>query len=198
MSTTTDPSGAPAKSTYMPGTVAGLALRLADAENALRALTSGQVDAVIDPNGQAYLLRPAQEHLRRHEQLLQAVIDSSADVLTVVDRGGSIVLQSRASKRVLGYEPDELTGRMIFELVHEEDLALLYIAYFNVIEGFKEQATVRFRHRDRHGSDRLVEAAISQLRGFSPPSVIMSVRPVTSPLLLPANPARTSAIDQSV
>ena len=38
-----------------------LALRLAHAESALHALTSGQVDAIVDPSGKPYLLRTAQE-----------------------------------------------------------------------------------------------------------------------------------------
>ena len=44
--------------THHAGKAAALALRLADAENALHALTSGQVDAIVDPTGRTYLLRP--------------------------------------------------------------------------------------------------------------------------------------------
>jgi len=173
----------------VPERATALALRLAHAENALRALTSGQVDAIIDPDGRPYLLRPAQESLRRNEQRLQAILDGAADALTVVDRGGSILSQSRASKRVLGYEPDELIGKRIFELVHEDDLPLLYTAYFNVIEGFEQHATVCFRHRDPLGLDRLVEATIGQLRGPFPASVVISLRPVTLPWPAPVEPA---------
>src|SRR5688572_31024973 len=78
-----------------------LALRLAHAENALLTLTSGQVDAIVDPSGRAYLLRHAQETLRQNERRLQAIIDSAADVITVVNRGGTILSQSPAVTRVL-------------------------------------------------------------------------------------------------
>ncbi len=193
MTTTPDPT--PPSAVYAPEKATALALRLAHAENALRALTSGQVDAIIDPDGRAYLLRPAQESLRRNEQRLQAVLDCVGDVITVVDRGGAIVSQSRAVKRVLGYDPEELVGKRVFDLVHEEDLPLLYIAYFNVIEGFEEHATVRFRHRVRFGFDRVVESTITRLRGFSPASVIMSMRPVTSAVLALPGPQRARAID---
>ena len=67
-----------------------LALCLAHAENALRTFTTGQVDAIIDPDGKPYLLRPAQEHLRKSERRLQAIIDSTADVITVLNRSGMI------------------------------------------------------------------------------------------------------------
>ena len=158
-----------------------LALRLAHAEHALLAFTTGQIDAIVDPDGQAYLLRPAQEHLLQNERRLQAVIDSAADVITVVDRSGIILSQSPAAGRVLGYEPEELVGSSIFALIHEADVEPLYSAFFNVIEGFHENATAQFRHPARDGSYRLVEATVGKLRDVSPASVVISMRPVASP-----------------
>lgn len=183
-------SSTPSKE-HVPERATALALRLAHAENALRALTSGQVDAIIDPDGKAYLLRPAQESLIRDEQRLRAILDYSPDAVTVVDRGGVILSQNRASKRVIGQEPGEMVGRRIFEFVKDEDLPLLYIAYFNVIEGFDECGTVRFRFRDAHGLDRLVEATIARLGGISPASVVMSIRLATN--FLATAPLRTGA-----
>jgi len=144
-----------------------LALGLAHAENALRALTSDKVDAIVDPDGHAYLLRSAQEQLRRSERRLQAVIESVADVITVVNRGGVILSQSDAVRRVLGYQPEDLVGRRLFDLVHNDDLPAIYSSFFNVIEGFRTTATVQFRH---HASS---------------PSVVLSMRPRAS--LLPSH-----------
>ena len=172
-----------------------LALRLAHAENALQALTSSQADAIVDPDGRAYLLRPAQEQLRQNEARLQAVMESAADVLTVVDRGGLILSQSRAARRVLGYEPEELAGSSIFRLIHEEDWPRFYSAFFNVIEGFDENATVQFRHRARDGSYRLIEATAGKLRDVSSASVVFSLRPITSPLRARTPPGVPGAPD---
>lgn len=174
-----------------------LALRLAHAEHALQAFTSGQVDAIVDPDGKAYLLRPAQEHLRKNERRLQALLDSAADVITVVNRGGAILSLSHAVSHVLGYEPEELVGTLIFDRVHEEDLARLYCAFFDVIEGFDENDTAQFRHRDRDGSYRLIEATVGKLRGVSPASVVLSLRPVTSPMRECQKPARPSTLYMS-
>ncbi len=155
-----------------------LALRLAHAENALRTLTSGQVDAVVDPDGNAYLLRPAQEHLRQNEKRLQAVIESIADVITVVNRSGVIVAQNRAVQRVLGYAPEELVGSRFFEFVHEADLLQLHSAFFNVSEGFQENATAQFRHRLRDGAHRPVEVTLGILPDAPSACVIFSLRPL--------------------
>lgn len=177
MTATTDQS--PLR-THRPEKALALALRLSHAESALHALTSGQVDAIIDPDGKAYLLRPAQEHLRQNEKRLQAVLDSTADVITVVDRGGMILSQSRAVTRVLGYQPEELVGGSIFGLVHDEDLARIYSAFFNVIEEFRTDAQVAFRHRTCDGSYRLIEAAVARLSDGSSVGAVFSLRPINS------------------
>lgn len=171
-----------------------LALRLAHAENALRAFSSGQVDAIIDPDGKTYLLRPAQEHLRQNERRLQAIIESAPDVITVVNRGGVIVSQNRAARHVFGYEPEELVGSRLFEHIHEEDFPRLYAAFFNVSEDFLERATAQFRHRVRDGSYRMVEATVAKLHDGSSASVVISLRPVTSPPAAHTEPPLREAV----
>ena len=165
--------------THHVGKAAALALRLAEVENALHALTSGQVDAIIGPGGQTFLLRPAQEHLRQNEKQQQAVLESVADVLTVVSRSGVILSENHAVRRVLGYAPEELVGSVIFKLIHDTDMPAVYSAFVGVIEGYDEVDTIRFRHLMSDGSYCLVEATLGKLRDVSPASVVFSLRPIT-------------------
>ena len=158
-----------------------LALSLAQAEEALRAFTSDKIDAILDGDGRPYLLRPAQERLLERERRLDALIDSAADVITVVDRHGAILSQSRPVNRVLGHEQDELLGTSIFELIRDEDLPGVHSAFFNVVEGIQEHATAQFNHRARDGSYRMVEATMGKLRGSAPASVVFSLRPISHP-----------------
>ena len=177
MTAATEPP--PFHPTHHVGKAAALALRLADAENALHALTSGQVDAIISPGGQTYLLRPAQEHLRQNERRQQAVLGGIADVLTVASRAGLILSENRAVHRVLGYTPEELVGSTIFKLIHETDVPAVHTAFVNVADGFWENATVRFRHLTRAGSYCLVEATLGKLQDGSPETVVFALRSVT-------------------
>jgi len=156
-----------------------LALSLAHAETRLLALTAGQVDAIVDPIGRTYLLRPAQEHLLQSERRLQNVMESTADVIMVVNRAGVILSHNRSVRRVLGYEREELVGRHLFDLIHEEDLPTVYSAFFNVIEEFIEYATTRFRHLASGGSFRTIEATVGKLRDVNSMSVVLSLRPLT-------------------
>ncbi|MEO8352392.1 MAG: PAS domain-containing sensor histidine kinase, partial [Chthoniobacteraceae bacterium] len=124
----------------------------------------------------------------------QAIIDSAADVITVVSRGGEIVSQSQAVRRLLGYEPEELVGKSIFELIYEGDLNSLYTAFFNVIEGFKETATVQFHHPTRDGSYRLIEATVGQLLLNDSTSVVLSMRSIETPRLPRVEPPSREAV----
>ncbi len=164
--------------THHAGTAAALALRLAEAENALHALTSGQIDAIVGPGGQTYLLRPAQEHLRQNERQQQAVLESVSDLLVVANRAGVILSGNDAVRRLLGYEPEELVGSVFFKLIHDADVPAVYSAFVNVIEGFNENDTVRFRHLVRDGSYCLMEATLGKLCGVSLEGVVFSLRPV--------------------
>jgi len=171
--------------THGPEKAITLALSLVQAEKAIEAFGAGQVDAIIDTDGRAYLLRPAQERLRTNESRLQAIIDSAAAVITVVDRSGVILFNSRAVTQVLGYEPEELVGQSVFALIYEEDLDRLYSAFFNVIEGFQERVTVQFYHPVSDGSYRLIEATVGKMNDATTPGMVLIFRPITG-----ASPAR--------
>lgn len=158
-----------------------MALSLAQAENALRAFTSDQVDAVIDADGKTYLLRPAQERLIQKQRWLDSVFESTADVITVVNHQGAILSQNRPVSRVLGYEPEELLGTSFFDLIRDEDLINVHSAFFNVIQGIQENATAQFHHQTRDGSYRMVEATLSKLRDGDSPSVVFILRPISHP-----------------
>lgn len=158
-----------------------LALSLAQAERAILAFSAGQVDAIVDADGHAYLLRPAQQQLRQDVSRLQAILDSSPDVILILNRSGLILAQYGAVGRVLGMDGEELAGTSIFTLVHDEDMGKLYSAFFNIAEGIRENATVRFRLQDRSGNLRFVEATVGQQYDGATTSVILILRPIVDP-----------------
>jgi PAS domain S-box-containing protein len=163
-----------------------LALRLAHVENALLALTSGQVDAIITPDGRPHLLRPAAEQVRQNERRLLAVIESAADVIMVISRSGDIVFQNRATARWVGYGTGSLLGRNLFHLVHSDDLLGLYSTFFNVLEGFREEVLVEFRFQHHAGDYRTIEAAVGKLSDGPTLQLVLICRDATrrkSPLL---------------
>jgi PAS domain S-box-containing protein len=173
---TTTPRKSPPPVKQNPEKAITLALRLAHAENALQVLTSGQVDAIVGPGGKTYLLHGAQEDLRQSEMGLQALFDSAFDLITVINRGGTIVSQNRAAIRVLGCEPQYLLGKSLFEFVHADDLSRVRAAFFGVIDGFRDDTTVEFRHLTGDNSYRTLEAIVSRLRDVTVSRVVLICR----------------------
>ena len=85
---------------------------------------------------------------------LARFFDVSLDLLVIRDLEGRIVRISESWRTVLGYEPEELNGKVLLQLVHPEDLpATLVVA--TEVENHKpgDPATGvvnRYRHKDGH------------------------------------------------
>jgi PAS domain S-box-containing protein len=96
--------------------VAELRERLANAEETVRALTSGEVDAVATDAGLSpVLLRGAQERLRENERLLRAVFDGALDAMVLADDRGFYVQANTAACELWGLSRERLLGRNISE-----------------------------------------------------------------------------------
>jgi PAS domain S-box-containing protein len=59
----------------------------------------------------------------RHDRRLRSLIENSLDIVTVIDAYGTILYASPSTLRTLGYDPEALQGRSVFDLVHSGDLA---------------------------------------------------------------------------
>jgi PAS domain S-box-containing protein len=78
----------------------------------------------------------------------ELVLEHSHDLITVVDQAGAIVYAS-PSWRMLGWDPDELPGTSILDLVHPDDAALGARALGEVQSGADVKAvTLRLRTAD--------------------------------------------------
>jgi PAS domain-containing protein len=96
-----------------------LAQRLAEAEATIKALLSGQVDAVVDSTSKTpVLLAKAQDALRESEERVrherdraQRYLDTAEVILLALDLDGRITLVNRYACSVLGWTADELLGR---------------------------------------------------------------------------------------
>ncbi len=66
--------------------------------------------------------KQALEELRRRETKYRTLIDLSPGIIWTVDREGRITFMSRGSKRIYGYEPEELMGRNFQDFMPPEPL----------------------------------------------------------------------------
>ncbi|MFN3490783.1 MAG: HD domain-containing phosphohydrolase [Anaerolineales bacterium] len=105
---------------------------------AVEALKSGALDYVVkSPESMLDMPHIAEkaieawraraERIRMQKALLESeaqfrlLAENASDMIARLTTDGRMLYVSPASKTILGYEPDELTGKICFDLMHEED-----------------------------------------------------------------------------
>lgn len=95
--------------------------------------------------------------LQAENQQLRALINHSADMMTVMDLDGIVRYASPAFLSIIGYAPDEWIGRSPWELMHPDEVASTVTAFQQIIE---TQQPYLLRHRIRHkdGTFRILDS----------------------------------------
>lgn len=130
-----------------------------DDDIALQALKSGAEDYLVknDLTG-ATLFRSLsyaverkrlQQELARNEARFRSLIESSSDIVTLLDPSGTILYESPPIKTVLGYTPHERLGQNAFAYIHPEDVARVREAFETTLrEGRGSSPEFRVRKAD--------------------------------------------------
>ena len=101
--------------------------------------------------------------LRRSESWFRSVIENASDVIAIVNSEGFLVYDSPAIKHVLGYEPSELIGRRLTDLIHSADQDTVTGAYAQVLAHPGTIVAIEFRIRHRKGHWLICEAICNRL-----------------------------------
>lgn len=104
-----------------------------------------------------------EEELRRLEEWHRLVLSSTSDMISTHMPDTTFVSASGACRRLLGYEPEELVGRPILELIHPEDLERVSLVHKTLL-GPSDAETVVHRLRRKDGSHVWVESAVRVMR----------------------------------
>lgn len=93
--------------------------------------------------------RRAERALRESEQKFRALIENASDTITILDANGEISYESPSLARVLGYDPEDLVGKNVFEFVHPMNQADAVSMFQRLLQ--TPDATVSIELRFRHG-----------------------------------------------
>jgi len=122
------------------------------------------------------------DELAESEEHFRSLIESSSDIIAVIDRKGKFKFISPSVERVLGYKPDELKGRELFALVHPDDLDRIKCDVIpKLLNGGTQQVELFCRGLHRNKSWRTLEVAERNL--LDNPAVagiVVNVRDVTA------------------
>jgi diguanylate cyclase (GGDEF)-like protein/PAS domain S-box-containing protein len=94
--------------------------------------------------------------LAEREQHFRSLVQASSDLITVCDEVGIITYCSPAVTSVFGYDPDDMLGRRITDMVHLEDVRDVHRRIGSLLSGESDGA-IRFECRVRDGRGTWVE-----------------------------------------
>lgn len=108
------------------------------------------------------------EALRENEERFRALVQRGSDIITILEADATIRYESPSVERILGYDPEEMVGRNVFEYLHPDDVERARAVLQDSLEKptLDRQLEVRFRHAD--GSWRRLEALGSNPLGCRP------------------------------
>ncbi len=133
---------------------------------------------IFDEDGEPYAVcgvstditerKQRERELKRYE----AIVESTSDLVTLVDEDGTILYQSSSTQRVLGYDHEDAVGDNIFEYVHIDDRGKLMGEFSELLEDPEYDigdAEYRFRHVDGGAvwlSSSITDRTDTELGGF--------------------------------
>ena len=98
-----------------------------------------------------------------NEAKWRSLIQTSSNLITIVEADGTIKYTSPAVQGVLGYKPKELIGKNMFEFVHLADVSLVKDHFQSVLQDPTTTSSIEFRFRHKDGSWRYIDSTYSKL-----------------------------------
>jgi diguanylate cyclase (GGDEF)-like protein/PAS domain S-box-containing protein len=129
----------------------------------------------------ASVARVREATLRASEARFESMFENSSDLMLVVDPDMTVRYQSASVERILGYCRDELAGRKLTELAHDDDVAALgghFGGSLETVPAFE----LRLRHRG--GTWVHVELLGREFDDSGEPALVLNGRDVSQRLEL--------------
>ncbi|MGH9443491.1 MAG: PAS domain S-box protein [Thermoanaerobaculia bacterium] len=122
----------------------------------------------------------AEAELQKSQERFRSLIESSKDLILILDPSAAIRYASPSLERAIGYRPEEVIGKSAFPFVHPDDLPRVQNRLREILAQETPTVPFAFRVRHRNGSWPTLEAVGTNLIG-NPAigGVVLNARDVT-------------------
>ena len=120
--------------------------------------SEGKVCGVIGIGTDVTARVKAEEALKASERKFRALTEQANDLVTSVDATGIYHYVSPSHQSILGYAPEEMLGRNIFEFIHPADKKSVFISWEAAFKNSTILAHVECRFKHANGSWITLEA----------------------------------------
>ncbi len=108
--------------------------------------------------------KDAEEALKRSKYRLRVLFEHSLDLISLINPDNTFRYISPSVRRLLGYEPEELKGTLVSDLVHPEDFDRFGREIVEQIQsGISPSGPIEGRYRHKDGSWRHLESTCNVL-----------------------------------
>ncbi len=87
-----------------------------------------------------------EETYRQSEERFQRLIKNSSDIIVLIDIDGTQRYVSPSAKRITGFEPEELMGKSLREIIHPDDIDRVLQEWNKSIGHPGSAVTIKYRH----------------------------------------------------
>ncbi|BBE49783.1 putative signaling protein [Ferriphaselus amnicola] len=142
-------------------------------------LLLGMLDARVARQAEKEVRMMTRE-LRDSEERFRTMTERVRDIFSILSPEGIVKYESPAVMDALGYEPEELIGNNMFELVHPQDNEAVQYQFERVLAGEEMIRPIEFRFRHKNGTWRILEAfARNELANPAVDGIVVHSRDIT-------------------
>jgi PAS domain S-box-containing protein len=124
--------------------------------------------------------REAEQALRQNEQIFRSLIENALDIITVLGTEGIIHYESPSVEKVLGYKPEDLLAKNIFDYIDSEDAPKFLYTINQLVKNPSLVLSIEFRFQHQDNSWRILEAVGKNFIDFSGrASIVINSRDIT-------------------
>ncbi len=119
------------------------------------------------------------EALKQREEHFRSLIENALDIILVLNLDGSIRYSS-PSVKIIGYRPEELASKSLFEIVSPDDSQELAGIFADVLRHSTQTRSAEFLVRHKDGSSRVLDAVCKAIYPHSDQfGIVLNARDVT-------------------
>lgn len=128
--------------------------------------------------------REAEQQLRLSEQRFKSLVQNSSDLLSINDEDGVCRYVSPTVKDILGFAPESVQGRNVFDFIHEEDRTEIHRLFQQFISK-KNLITPPYRFLNAKGEWRWLESrGVNLLNDPDIRGLVLNSRDITERIVL--------------
>jgi PAS domain S-box-containing protein len=106
-----------------------------------------------------------EEQSRQNEEFFRSLIEETSDIIAIINKDGTIRYESPSITRTLGFGPDLLVGKPLYNLVSDDDVPGLKKILDEILANPGMVKPIRLKVKNSEGASSIMEGIISNLYG---------------------------------